>query len=83
MMAESPAIEGGRVLIPKDAAWLADFQHEVVLFPNSKHDDQVDSLSQFLGWARNREFKPPEIRVTLITKAPSLSVNDLFTTSIG
>lgn len=79
MMAESPAIEGGRVFIPKEALWLADFQHEIVLFPNSKHDDQVDSLSQFLCWAKNKSIKPPQVRVTLITSAPSLSVNNLFT----
>ena len=79
MMAESPAIEGGRVFIPKEALWLADFQHEVVLFPNSKHDDQVDSLSQFLCWAKHRAIKPTEVKVSVIRSGPSLSVNDLFT----
>jgi len=43
-------IEGRRIAIPKEAPWLADFQREVVLFPKGKHDDQVDSLSQFLKW---------------------------------
>lgn len=46
----TPAIEAGRVSIPKDAPWLAEFQREIVHFPNGKHDDQVDSLSQFLNW---------------------------------
>ncbi|AXI54907.1 terminase [Sulfitobacter sp. JL08] len=46
----SPMIEGGRISIPKDAPWLAVFRHELMLFPNGKYDDQVDSLSQFLIW---------------------------------
>ena len=81
MMAESPAIESGRVLIPSEAVWLADFQHEMVHFPNSKHDDQVDSLSQFLCWAKKRENKPPQVSITVFTQEPSLSVNDLFSSS--
>lgn len=50
LMAFTPLIEAGRISIPVEAPWLADFRHELTLFPNSKHDDQVDSLSQFLGW---------------------------------
>ncbi len=78
MMAESPAIEAGRVFVPNEAFWLANFQHEMVHFPKSKHDDQVDSLSQFLYWARKRVSKPAQVRVTLVSSEPSLSVNDLF-----
>ena len=55
MMAESPAIEAGKVYVPKEADWLATFQREVVLFPMTKFDDQIDSLSQFLRWVRRRE----------------------------
>lgn len=50
LLGVTPLIEGRRISIPKEAPWLADFQREVVLFPNGKHDDQVDSLSQFLKW---------------------------------
>ncbi|MDG2285334.1 MAG: phage terminase large subunit, partial [Alphaproteobacteria bacterium] len=53
MMAMSPAIEAGRVFIPKEAHWLAEFRSELLHFPNGKHDDQIDSLSQFLEWAEN------------------------------
>jgi predicted phage terminase large subunit-like protein len=55
MMAATSPIEGGRVFVPTEAPWLADFQREIVAFPNGKHDDQVDSLSQFLNWAKERE----------------------------
>jgi predicted phage terminase large subunit-like protein len=54
MMTQTSLIEAGQVLLPKEAPWLADFQHELVTFPNGRHDDQVDSVSQFLNWAKNR-----------------------------
>jgi len=54
LLTVSPRIESGRVLLPDDAPWLADLQHELAQFPNGRHDDQVDSLSQFLFWARER-----------------------------
>lgn len=52
--AVSAMIEAGKVVLPKDAAWLAEFEREVLMFPKGKHDDQVDALSQYLGWVRNR-----------------------------
>ena len=53
-MSISPIIEGKQVFLPREASWLADFQREVVHFPKGKYDDQVDSLTQFLEWARGR-----------------------------
>lgn len=50
LLSVSHLIEAGNIAIPSDAPWLADFQREITLFPNGKHDDQVDSVSQFLGW---------------------------------
>lgn len=50
----SARIEAGEVLLPQDAPWLGDFLSEVLGFPNATHDDQVDSLSQYLTWARDR-----------------------------
>ena len=50
LMAVTPIIESGRVAIPEDAPWMAEFRRELTLFPNVKHDDQVDSVSQFLSW---------------------------------
>jgi predicted phage terminase large subunit-like protein len=43
-----PQIEQGQVLMPSEANWLDILRHELVGFPNSTHDDQVDALSQFL-----------------------------------
>ncbi len=56
MLAHSSRFEAGQIHVKKDAAWVADFLHELLAFPNARHDDQVDSVSQFLGWAEKRAF---------------------------
>jgi len=38
--------------LPASAAWLEDYVYELCGFPGLKHDDQVDSTSQFLAWWR-------------------------------
>jgi predicted phage terminase large subunit-like protein len=50
MSAQSAKIEAGYVCLPKNASWLQDFHTEMLQFPHGRFDDQVDSLSQFLGW---------------------------------
>lgn len=47
----SIAFEQGRVLLPQNSSWLDVLTHELLAFPGCKHDDQVDSVSQFLNWA--------------------------------
>lgn len=42
--------EGGLVLFPKKAPFLAQLETELLTFPQGKHDDQVDSLSQALSY---------------------------------
>jgi predicted phage terminase large subunit-like protein len=42
--------EAGLVLLPKEAPWLADFEAELLAFPNGRYDDQVDALLLFLDW---------------------------------
>lgn len=44
----SAKIQAGQVLFPQRAPWLSDFLTELLSFPNGRHDDQVDSLSQIL-----------------------------------
>ena len=39
-------------MLPKSAPWLDEFRSELLQFPDGRHDDQVDSLSQFLNWKR-------------------------------
>ena len=50
MHAQTAMIENGFVHLPKEAAWLAEYLHELTVFPNGKHDDQVDSTAQMLDW---------------------------------
>ena len=50
----SSMIEAGQLILPKAAPWLAEFQSELLAFPNARHDDQVDALSQLLGWVRRQ-----------------------------
>jgi predicted phage terminase large subunit-like protein len=47
-------IEAGELLLPRDAPWLADFEREILGFPNGRYDDQVDALSQLLNWSHAR-----------------------------
>ena len=54
MDAQTAKIEAGQVLLPRDAPWLATFLEEILSFPGSRHDDQVDSTSQFLAWVSER-----------------------------
>jgi predicted phage terminase large subunit-like protein len=56
MAAQSFKLQDGRVYLPKQAHWLEEFLRELLAFPNGKHDDQVDSLSQFLNWAAKRRY---------------------------
>lgn len=42
-------IEAGNVLLPTSAPWLDELRRELRAFPMGKHDDQVDSLSQFIN----------------------------------
>lgn len=50
--AVTPLIEAGNVYIPESATWLANFEDELLNFPAGAHDDQVDSMTQALNFAR-------------------------------
>src|SRR3984893_5125996 len=82
--AQTAMIENGFVYIPETAPWLAEYLHEMTVFPKGKHDDQVDSAAQFLDWVNKpmpsqgifelyrrmaEKLKPPE-PVYVRLKAP-------------
>lgn len=48
MAVASSRIEAGQVFLPESAPWLADLEAELFAFPGSRHDDQIDSISQAL-----------------------------------
>ena len=75
MSAQSAKIEAGSLFLPESANWLDTFLEEVLAFPNARHDDQVDALSQFLGWKSMRDRRTEIICAPiLITADPYLSV---------
>ena len=52
--AQTATIENGFVHLPETAHWLADYLHELTLFPAGRYDDQVDSTAQALAWTKTR-----------------------------
>ena len=51
MMAQVERLYEGFAKFPREAPWLDDLRHEMLAFPEGRHDDQVDSISQFLRHA--------------------------------
>ena len=56
----SSIVESGQFLLPSEATWLDEFRRELLAFPSSRHDDQVDALAQLLDYVRGRwMYQPP------------------------
>jgi predicted phage terminase large subunit-like protein len=49
MSVQSAKFEAGLVHLPEQASCLAAFEAELFAFPGSRHDDQIDSVSQALA----------------------------------
>lgn len=60
--AQTAKLEQGNFLLPADAPWLDNFKHELLAFPAGKHDDQVDSVAQFLEWIGTRRGRAKQER---------------------
>jgi predicted phage terminase large subunit-like protein len=54
MAVQLDKFKNGVVLLPKQAPWLAQFEDELFAFPHCRHDDQIDALSQALGYEPQR-----------------------------
>ncbi len=57
-----PIIESGKVFLPHQAVWLNDFEYEILMFPETRHDDQVDSTVQYLQWVRDSSSRVAALR---------------------
>jgi predicted phage terminase large subunit-like protein len=64
MEAQAARFEAGQVYFPKEAHWLDILLHEMMAFPNSRHDDQIDSVSQFLNWAEAGKLYETTVALT-------------------
>jgi predicted phage terminase large subunit-like protein len=53
MHSVTSTIENGFVYLPTKADWLAVYLQELTTFPKGKYDDQADSTSQALDWAKH------------------------------
>ena len=58
MLAQTPGIENGFVVFPKDAPWMPEYIAELLAFPMGKYDDQVDSTSQALEYLVTEGAEP-------------------------
>lgn len=47
---QAAKFEAGKVYLPRHAPFLTDLEAELLTFPQGKHDDQVDSLTQALSF---------------------------------
>lgn len=47
---QTAKFQSGRVLFPKSVPWLSALETEILAFPGSRHDDQVDSITQALAY---------------------------------
>lgn len=50
----SERLYSGQVRFPEAAPWLEVLRREMMGFPNLVHDDQVDSVTQFVHWVAGR-----------------------------
>lgn len=56
VLAASSIIRSGRLYIPEQGHWVADFISELLGFPSAAHDDQVDALTQLLLWVQEKDM---------------------------
>lgn len=49
---QTDMLQSDRVAFATSPAWFEPLKKELLVFPNGRHDDQVDSITQFLRWMR-------------------------------
>ena len=81
-------MEKGRVWMPRNAPWLETLIKELQAFPQGKHDDQVDSISQMMfSWQkvvrRTRTICNPRARREIPTNYDVLTTHRVNVYSIG
>jgi predicted phage terminase large subunit-like protein len=71
--------EAGRISLPVEAPWLADFEGELLAFPNGRYDDQVDALLLFLDWFAKNEYylMPSSFPIPFVFSRPRTYFGDM------
>lgn len=54
--AHTPLFEAGKIFIEHSANWRIALEQELLTFPKSANDDQIDSLSQALNYLQQRKY---------------------------
>ncbi len=70
MARQQGRFEAGRILLPKEATWLAEFENELLAFPHGRYDDQVDTVLLLLEWLSDNEYyfaSPCLVRPIIVT----------------
>ena len=55
-------MRAGRVYVPRDAPWLAEFMDELSSFPSGTHDDQLDAVAYAAIEIATRHVHPRRLR---------------------
>jgi predicted phage terminase large subunit-like protein len=58
----TPLFEAGKIFLPQTASWLESYKTELLTFPLSNHDDQVDASSQYLNYVKLKRTGGVRIR---------------------
>lgn len=66
LLAQLSKFAKGQVSLPKRAAWLADLERELFVFPHGDHDDVVDALVYGLAYQHTPNLWTQEALDTLI-----------------
>lgn len=45
LYAQTALFENGQIFLPQQATWLEEYRNDLISFPGSKYDDQVDSTT--------------------------------------
>lgn len=69
-------LEAGKVLLPTEEPWLADFEVELLRFPYGKNDDQVDAFTLAVSKAQNAPN--PFFFLKLSTRMSPLRIYDNY-----
>jgi predicted phage terminase large subunit-like protein len=77
LAAVSVQFESGAIWFPKGAPWLSSLKAELLGFPNVKHDDQVDSISQALSWIKQRRQNQIPFVTPIIVSTPRTCFGDI------